>query len=360
MDALKISLVHLTLTEPDLADNHVARLFDIRRDPLETKNLLLVHSDPSIGLSTNEDCACTIHAIKKVSGTALLWEQANIAAGKRGAGIDACRSLTDFYHYIANLAEKRLEGIRHTMPVQQPVWLTWPSEEAWQDTMVQGNCSMNPSIQDADCRFTHPWIPDDVDPWTYNPYTPCHCLGEKKEDQWGREGGGGREGEGEGEGEGMVTTRYILDTTRRLVGNLQHFLPYMFRSEDPCCERVRRKRRSKSIAAGGGAEGGAGGGIIAGAGWPRGNGAWGYNYPKGPGAAGAGAGGIYGREIDETADLYARAYANPILIDSLGIIRDKMAKIAYQVLRSFLILATFSLFLTFGYTLISFLGSCLS
>lgn len=55
-----------------------------------------------------------------------------------------------------------LEGKR---PYQQPYWMQYDLEREWSKTLVDGDCSMNDKIPQKHCRFTHPWLPDDIDPW---------------------------------------------------------------------------------------------------------------------------------------------------------------------------------------------------
>ncbi len=35
----------------------------------------------------------------------------------------------------------------------------------WPDTFKNGDCSINSKISKASCRFTHSWLPDEIDPW---------------------------------------------------------------------------------------------------------------------------------------------------------------------------------------------------
>ena len=64
-----------------------------------------------------------------------------------------------------------MEAIRHKRPLQQQFWLGVELGKAWPATFVAGDCSAIPSIKTemgmGGCQFTHPWVPDDVNPWEY-------------------------------------------------------------------------------------------------------------------------------------------------------------------------------------------------
>lgn len=58
--------------------------------------------------------------------------------------------------------EQRLAHYKQTRAKVQPSHLIFSLDE-WSKTHVSGNCSMNPNISARQCRFTHPWIADDVE-----------------------------------------------------------------------------------------------------------------------------------------------------------------------------------------------------
>jgi hypothetical protein len=59
----------------------------------------------------------------------------------------------------------KMEAIRSRRPPQQKFWMQFEQLTVWPKTFVRGDCSMNPLVQPQDCHFTHPWLPDDKDPW---------------------------------------------------------------------------------------------------------------------------------------------------------------------------------------------------
>jgi arylsulfatase A-like enzyme len=57
----------------------------------------------------------------------------------------------------------RLSDYEAKLPVQQKFWMQYHLDDYWKGTLVEGDCSQNPTIKN--CKFTHPWLPDDIDPW---------------------------------------------------------------------------------------------------------------------------------------------------------------------------------------------------
>lgn len=69
------------------------------------------------------------------------------------------------YPDIVEKIKFKIEAIRARRPIQQKFWLQSHLVDDWPQTFVRGDCSMNPDIPADECHFTHPWVPDDKDPW---------------------------------------------------------------------------------------------------------------------------------------------------------------------------------------------------
>lgn len=67
---------------------------------------------------------------------------------------------------ILQTIQERLKVLeeRRTVPIVKG-YLQLPLDEVWSTYHLPGNCSDNPSIRPQDCRFAHPWLADDIDPW---------------------------------------------------------------------------------------------------------------------------------------------------------------------------------------------------
>lgn len=66
---------------------------------------------------------------------------------------------------IVKLIREKIQRIIDTRPYQQPYWMGYHLSNEWPKTFKSGDCSMNPKLTPSTCRFTHPWIPDDANPW---------------------------------------------------------------------------------------------------------------------------------------------------------------------------------------------------
>jgi hypothetical protein len=69
------------------------------------------------------------------------------------------------YPEIVSLLQQKINDVRAHRPLQQKFWLQYDLSSYWPKTFVSGDCSMNKGIRAEDCKFTHPWLPDDIDPW---------------------------------------------------------------------------------------------------------------------------------------------------------------------------------------------------
>jgi hypothetical protein len=75
---------------------------------------------------------------------------------------------------IIQQIEERIEYYRLSrLPPQKP-WLVYHWWDVWGKTHVKGDCSMNPEIPEHLCRFAHPWI-DDVSFIFLLFLTCCYC-----------------------------------------------------------------------------------------------------------------------------------------------------------------------------------------
>jgi hypothetical protein len=59
----------------------------------------------------------------------------------------------------------RIGIIERQRPYQQPYWMGYDLEKVWPKTFKTGDCSINDKVPNKECHFTHPWLPDDIDPW---------------------------------------------------------------------------------------------------------------------------------------------------------------------------------------------------
>jgi hypothetical protein len=65
------------------------------------------------------------------------------------------------------LFTKKLQRICLHRPQQQKYWLTFDLElETLLPFYAQGDCSMNEHVKESECRFQHPYLPDNFDPNT--------------------------------------------------------------------------------------------------------------------------------------------------------------------------------------------------
>lgn len=74
-------------------------------------------------------------------------------------------NIADQHPSIVKDLQNKVEKIKRNMVKQQKFWLQYDLESQWPQTFVRGDCSTNPGIKTKDCKFTHPWLPDDIDPW---------------------------------------------------------------------------------------------------------------------------------------------------------------------------------------------------
>jgi arylsulfatase I/J len=74
-------------------------------------------------------------------------------------------NIADSHPEVVRRLQAKLEAIRSQRPPQQKFWMQFDQLHVWPKSFVSGDCSINPSIRPVDCHFTHPWLPDDKDPW---------------------------------------------------------------------------------------------------------------------------------------------------------------------------------------------------
>lgn len=74
-------------------------------------------------------------------------------------------NIADMHMDIVEDLRNRISVIEKQRPYQQPYWMHYDLEKDWPRTFVAGDCSINDRIGVGQCHFTHPWLPDDVDPW---------------------------------------------------------------------------------------------------------------------------------------------------------------------------------------------------
>jgi arylsulfatase A-like enzyme len=61
---------------------------------------------------------------------------------------------------IVATIDKRIEHYRQTRLPPQKAHYFYHLTEVWPETFVAGDCSMNPTIKKDHCFFTHPWVPE--------------------------------------------------------------------------------------------------------------------------------------------------------------------------------------------------------
>lgn len=114
LDTARIAFTHANVFGSELGpqlrgEDATLRLFNIKDDPLETRNL--------VGEPNTAEIIATI--------------------------------------------ESKLAVIKAQLPPQQKVWLGYHLEDEWPNTFYYGDCSDNPNMSKDDlCVFTHPWIED--------------------------------------------------------------------------------------------------------------------------------------------------------------------------------------------------------
>lgn len=69
------------------------------------------------------------------------------------------------YPDIVSVIQQKIWKIRDQAPPQPKIWYQYHLTNDWIKTHVPGDCSKNRHISEKDCRFTHPWIPDNEDAW---------------------------------------------------------------------------------------------------------------------------------------------------------------------------------------------------
>jgi hypothetical protein len=74
-------------------------------------------------------------------------------------------NIADQHPLIVKEIQQKIQRIIENRPYQQPYWMQYHLTTEWPQTFKSGDCSMNPKLLSSSCRFTHPWIPDDVNPW---------------------------------------------------------------------------------------------------------------------------------------------------------------------------------------------------
>lgn len=74
-------------------------------------------------------------------------------------------NIAHLYPEIVAEIKYKIATIHKKRPPQQKFWMQSHLVDHWPKTFVDGDCTMNPDISPAECHFTHPWIPDDQDPW---------------------------------------------------------------------------------------------------------------------------------------------------------------------------------------------------
>lgn len=74
-------------------------------------------------------------------------------------------NIAEHHPDVVNRLLNKLQVIREKRPPQQKFWMQFHEKEVWPKSFVSGDCSINPSIRPEDCHFTHPWLPDNKDPW---------------------------------------------------------------------------------------------------------------------------------------------------------------------------------------------------
>lgn len=120
--------------------------------PFDTSRVVITHSriHPRLMQSGRIDSGLEGSTLLLFNLTADPFESINVAA--------------QHPELVAEIKAK-LDIIRSRRPPQQKFWLQSHMVDHWPHTFVPGDCSMNPSVSAAECHFTHPWIPDDRDPW---------------------------------------------------------------------------------------------------------------------------------------------------------------------------------------------------
>ena len=74
-------------------------------------------------------------------------------------------NIADRNPLIVKEIQQKIQRIIEKRPYQQPYWMQYHLAKEWPQTFQSGDCSMNSKLPSTSCRFTHPWIPDDVNPW---------------------------------------------------------------------------------------------------------------------------------------------------------------------------------------------------
>jgi hypothetical protein len=76
-------------------------------------------------------------------------------------------NVAELYPEIVKQIQEKVREIVARRPYQQPYWMQYHLTTQWPQTFKSGDCSKNSQLSSSPsvCRFTHPWIPDEVDPW---------------------------------------------------------------------------------------------------------------------------------------------------------------------------------------------------
>lgn len=74
-------------------------------------------------------------------------------------------NIADEYPEIVKEIQRKIYNIIKNRPYQQPYWMQYHLQKEWPQTFVKGDCSMHPTLSKSTCQFTHPWLPDDINPW---------------------------------------------------------------------------------------------------------------------------------------------------------------------------------------------------
>lgn len=67
---------------------------------------------------------------------------------------------------IVNHIKSKINYIKNNKKEKpQKFWMQYDIHNEWPKTFVTGDCSKNKEVKANDCHFTHPWLPDNIDPW---------------------------------------------------------------------------------------------------------------------------------------------------------------------------------------------------